>query len=296
MDISSNYKTPIVAVARSTSYERIEARLAIYDLMAGKQTREFPVRYDNGGRRLSFDRENQRCFVGCYNVHGLAAYSALDGTELWRRKDLKAVQRVDASPFEDTVFCGREGAGHLLCAKTGQTLDKPRGVKAVYYSPFGKVALVSARTLEFHSPFGTRVDKIERTTFAELDCCFSDSEVLVTESGGSVRCFDLALCELLWTHTPKAGSHFLHLCFSEALGCFVGVRWHYQDSTDPAKRIVHFERRTGAVLREISLGTATGQFCLTGSAIFTSDFRLMSVATGKLICEFRQSAENDERG
>jgi hypothetical protein len=268
--------------------------VTIYDLEAACQRREFPVRYDFGGRRLSLSRDSQSCFVGCYNVHGLAAYSALDGSELWRRRDLKAVQRVEAFPFDDAVFCGREGAGHLLCAKTGQTIEKPRGVKTVYPSPFSRLVLVSARTLDVHSPFGTRIGKIERTTFAELDSCFSDSEILVTESGGAVRCFDLASLALLWTHTPKAGSHFLRLCFNQALECFVGVRWHYKDSTDPGKRIVHFERRTGTVLGDIPLGTPAGhEFCLAASTVFTSDLRLMSVQTGKVLREFRRPKDND---
>ena len=243
---------------------------------------------------LSLSRDSQTCFVGCYDVHGLAAYSTLDGSELWRRRDLKAVQRVDAFPFDDAVFCGREGAGHLLCAKTGQTIEKPRGIQTVYPSPFSKHVLVSARTLDVHSPFGTRIGKIRRTTFAELHCFFSHGEILVTESGGPVRCFDLASLELLWTHTPKVGSHFLRLCFSQALGCFVGVRWHYQDSSDPVKRIVYFERRTGTVLKDTPLGTPAGhEFCLAGSAVFTSDFRLMSVETAQVMHEFRHPKDDD---
>lgn len=294
MDISACYNTQIVAVARATSYERIEARLTTYDLETGRLKRQFPVRYDSGGRRLSVSRDSQSCFVGCYKVHGLASYSVLDGSELWRRRDLKAVQRVDAFPFDDAVFCGREGAGQLLCAKTGRTIEKPRGVRTVYPSPFSKHVLVSARTLDVHSPFGTRMGKIERTTFAELNCCFSDSEILVTECGGTVRCFDVASLALLWTHTPKAGSHFLDVCFNQSLRRFVGIRWHYQDSTDPVKRIVHFERRTGTVLRDIPLGTpADHEFCLAGSTVFTSDLHLLSVETGKVIHELGQPEDDD---
>lgn len=294
MNISTGYNTSILAVARSTSYDRIEAQLSIYDLAAGRLRGEFPVRFDSGGRRLSLSRDSQSCFVGCYDVHGLAAYSALDGSELWRRRDLKAVQCVDALPFKDAVYCGREGAGHLLCGKTGQTLEKPRGVKSVYPSPLSKHVLVSARSLDVHSPFGTRVGRIQRTTFAELDCCFSDREILVTESGGSVRCFDLPSLGLLWTHTPRVGSHFMRLCFSQSLGCFVGVCWRYKDRLDPVKRIVHFERRTGAVLREVSLGVPPGyEFCLAGSAVFTTDLRLVSVKTGEVLRDFRHPDHDD---
>jgi len=296
MDISTNYNTSIVAVARSISYECIQARLAVYDLETKYQTPEFAVRYDFGGQRLALSRDDQCCFVGCYNVHGLAAYSAMDGSELWRRKDLKAVQSVDSFPFDDFVFCGREGVGHLLCTKTGQTIEKLRGVKAVYCSPFGRLVLISARSLEVHSPLGTRIGKITRTTFAELDCCFSDSEILVTESGGAVRCFDLASLELLWTYTlQEKGGHFLRLSFNQALGCFVGIHWHYKDSTAPAMRIVHFERRTGLVIREVPLGTTSRHtFCLAGSIIFTAELRLVSVETGKVIHEFRQHSNNDD--
>lgn len=285
MDISACYHTPIVALARSSSYERIEGRITIYDLEAGGLTRDFPVRYDSGGRRLALSRNSQSCFVGCYKVHGLAAYSALDGSELWRRRDLKAVQCVDAFPFDDVVFCGRKDSGHLLCAKTGRTIERPRGVETVYTSPFSRHVIASARTLEVHSPFGTKIGKIERTTFAVSDCCFSDSEILITESGGSVRCIDLDSLELLWTHKPKPSSHFVHLCFSQALRCFVGI-WFSNDSRDPV-RIVHFERGTGTVLRELPLsGPANQKFCLAGSMVFTQDSRLISVETGEVMREF----------
>jgi outer membrane protein assembly factor BamB len=205
------------------------------------------------------------------------------------------VQRVDAFPFDDALFCGREGAGHLLlCAKTGHTIEKPREVKAVYPSPFSKHLLVSARTLDLHLPFGTRLGKIERTTFAELDCCFSDSEILITESGGAVRCFNLSPLALLWTHTPKAGSHFLNLCFSQSLSCFVGVRWHYKDSTNPGKHIIHLDPRSGTVLKELPVGTpGYHEFCLAGSHVFTSNFHLFNVETGKVMRGFGHPKTDD---
>jgi len=265
-------------------------------LGAKRQSPEFAVRYDSGGRRLALSRDGQCCFVGCYKVHGIAAHSALDGAELWRRKDLKAVQRVDAFPFDEAVFCGREGAGHLLCAKTGRTIEKPRGVKSVYCSPFSKQVVVSARSLEVHSPFGTRIGRINRTTFAELDCCFSESEILITESGGDLRCFDLNSLELLWTHKfQHTGGHFVELGFSQALGCFVGMHWHYGDSTKPGMRIVHFECRTGLIIRELQLDTTSRHtFCLGGTAVFTEDLRLVSVETGSVIHEFIQPHQHDD--
>lgn len=295
MNIAANYNSEIVAVAcdtsRKTDYKTVQGEVFIYNLKQAKCKNEFPVRFDAGGRRLALSRANEQCFVGCYNVYGLAAYSVSNGSELWRRKDLKAVQHITAFTFDDVVFCGREGASHLLCAKTGETLEKLSGVKHVYSSPFSTHTLVSAPKLEVHSPLGTVIGKIKRTTFADLDCCFSDSDVLVTESTGGVRCFDLSSLELMWTHTPKAGSHFLSLAFSKRLGCFVGIRWNYESRTANPKRIVLFERNTGTVIKELPFkSVAQHEFCLGGDAVLTSSFSLIRTETGEIIREFKHSA------
>ena len=297
MNISTLYSSPIVGVARTTSFERPDALLSFYDANAAERLSEFYVHYDTGGARLALSRDALTAFVGCYKVHGLGAYEVSDGQELWRRKDLKAVQKVSALPFDDLVFCGREGPGHLLCSKTGRTVEKCKGVRAVYTSPFSKHVLLEAHSLEIHSQFGTRIGKIAPTTFAVLDCSFSDAELVVTESGGCVRCFDLGSLELLWQHTPRQGSHFLRLIFSQKLNRFVGIAWWYQKETTPPMEIVHLDRRTGQVLREIAIGSlAAGEFCLAGSMIFTLDFSLMDVKTGAIVREFPKSKfdETDE--
>ena len=295
MNIATEYNKPIAAVAQETSYERIEARLALYDVETARRGREFPVRFDFGGARLALSSDIRSCFVGCYSVYGLASYSIDTGVELWRRKDLKAVQNVSSFPFDDWVFCGREGAGHLLCAKTGETLEKTSGVKEVYPSPFSKFVMLSARSLEIHSSFGTLVGKIKRTTFAVLDCAFSSDEVLISEAGGNVRCFASNTAELLWTHVPPEKGHYLNLCFCKPLNCFVGI--YYGNG----KRVVRFDRFTGRVLSTGNvLCEAFGgrpdrhQFCFEGSAIFTSDLQLLSVETGKVIRGFQVVAENEK--
>ena len=293
MNIATEYKKPLAVVAQKISYERIEARLTLYNLETGRSCREFPVRFDSGGERLALSSNTRSCFVGCYYVYGLASYSIETGVELWRRKDLKAVQEVTSFPSDDWVFCGREGVGHLLCTKTGKTLEKTSGVKAVYTSPFSKYAMLSARSLEIHSSFGTVVGRIKRTTFAVLDCAFSSDEVLISEAVGNVRCFTSNTAELLWTHVPPEKGHYLNLCFCKPLNCFVGI--YYGNG----KRVVRFDRYTGEVLYTGNiLCEAFGgmphhhQFCFEGTAIFTSDLQLLSVETGKVIRTFQVVAEN----
>ena len=291
MNIASLYSSPEVVIARSTDPERVtEGRLSVYDLE--KQTHEvdYPVRWDFGGSRLDVGRDGRFCFVGCYYSYGLAAYSLSNGSEIWRRKDLKRVQSVTAFPLDDQVFCGREGAGHLLDSRTGETLEKPRGVRGVYSSPFTRHMLLSARNFELHFPFGTRVGSIERWTFADLDCCFSQTEVLISESGGPVRCFDLTSLEPLWRYKADRG-HFLRLSFCKTLNCFVGVHWP-NSSHDRIKRVVRFQRRTGRIIGEVPLGEPLeAGFCLQGTHVFTSDLRLIQIGSGSTICDFSGKQE-----
>ncbi len=294
MNISTCYDSPLVAVVDSTSYERVEGRLTIYSLESGHVAGEFPVRFDYGGRRLALGRDGRSCFVGCFNKYGIAAYSTLNGAELWRRKDLREVQRIAAFPFEDVVFCGTDKGGYLLCAHTGQTLAKGRDVEHVYSSPLSRHALASAETLELHAPYGTKIGNIKRATFAELDACFSEGEVLVTESTGGRRCFDVTTLEVLWKHTPRKDYHFEKLCYNRALGCFVGTCFNYEGSEpDDGARLVRFDCRTGSALADTHLDSDTHEFCLAGGALFTSDLRLLSVETGEVLRSFAPPSQAD---
>ena len=240
MEIYATYDNPFVAVVRSSSHRKSEGQLSFFDLSARRRIGSFPIIYSGGLRRCSLSNDTRRCFVGCFQDHGLAAYSTRDGVEIWRRKDLQILNGVTAFTHEDVVFCMRDEEAFLLCARTGHTLDIIQGIGSIYISPFNRNVLVGARGLEIHSSFGKQIGTISRTTFAELDCAFSESEVLITESGGPVRCFDLNSAQLLWTHTPPEGSHFLNLCYSGPLNCFVGVWFYYKESNDHSHRIFHF--------------------------------------------------------
>jgi len=288
MDIATGYDTPIVARVWNRSRDPFQGQLSIFDLRSRRRLSDFPVVYRSGRGRFALSNDMLRCFIGCYETHGLAAYSAQDGSVLWRRKDLQALQRVASFPFSDVVFCRcQDSEAFLLSASTGRTLDIQHGIKHVYSSPFGKTAIVSARTLELHEPFGTLREKILRMTYAELDCAFSETEAVITEAGGLLRCFDLASGELVWSHTPQPGTHFVHLSFCYSLNCFVGIRWDLEDSR-AISRVLHFDRQSGAVLRDVPLNTdALYRFCLGGKHLFTQYLRVMDVATGEVIQQFQ---------
>jgi len=277
---------PFAVVVHRTSRNAIDSKLSTFDLKAKKRIGRFPVLYSGGLRRSSLSQDAHLCFIGCFREHGLAAYSTQEGSEIWRRNDLDILNDVTAFTHDNIVSCRSNEELFLLCSQSGRTLDILHGIKSIYTSPFSKTLLVSARKLELHSEFGSLIGTIPRTTFAELDCAFSKSEVLISESGGPVRCFDLGSAQLLWTHTPPEGSHFLKLCYSQPLNCFTGVWWYYEgkESSDPMNQIFHFDSKTGAVLKEVHLDSDSRQaFGMAGTVLLSQELQVRSVETGKLL-------------
>ncbi len=295
MEISAPYDNPIAGFARSASKSPLDGQLSIFDLRARKRLADFPVVYRSSLGRFSLSRDSGLCFLGCFEEHGLAAYSTQDGSELWRRNDLQALNAVVCFNHEDVVSCCCGSTElFLLCAQTGRTLDIQHGIHRVHSSPFSKAVLLSARDLELHLPFGKRIGTIPRETFIELGCAFSNAELVITDAQGSVRCFDLQSLEPLWTHKPLAESRFVQLCYSQPLDCFVGVWWDYKDEKHPVDRLLHFARRTGNVTKEVRLDTDTRcdaryAFCLAGSVLLGANMRVVSAETGGLLYEFEQS-------
>jgi hypothetical protein len=296
MNICSQYNQPLVAYVINRSKDPSEGRLSIFNAETKIRLRDFPVIYSRAGlKRCAPGRDMKSCFVGCYQDHGLAAYSTEDGSELWRRADILPLQNVASFPLEDIVFCQSQDLEALiLCSSTGHTLDIQHGLKDVHSSPFCKVAVVGARKLEVHQPFGTVRGRIDRTTFAVLDCAFSENEIVITESGGPLRCFALDSIEPMWTHTPRKGTHFLTLSFFKGLDSFVGILWDFEEGDGGAgQRLLHLDRQTGAVIRDMPLDiTGHCHFCLAGSLVFTSHLQLLSAETGSLVHQFDEETND----
>jgi hypothetical protein len=288
MNIVSNYYSERVFAARDTSgpwHDEVKGQVSIFALDQGKRVFSFAVRFDSGGQRLAVAPGDETCFVGCYDTHGMAAYSASDGSELWRRRDLKHVQHLKTLSTGDSVFCGRESNSQVLASGTGETLARPRGARSLYASPFGPDIVIGARQFELHTPLGVCRGKIPRKTFADMACGFSPTEFAVAECSGPLRCFDLATASMVWEHQPAERSHFLGLTYLEETRCFVG--WLRNVDLKLPDQLVHFASRTGAVQCVISLGTAVhGTFCRRGKAFFTDSLILISTATGEVVKRF----------
>jgi len=289
-DVASHYGGWLVlTIANIDPPFKIQGYVYVFDIVEKKQVCEFPVRHKGPGygTRLALSHDEKMCFVGCYDAYGIAGYAIPDGKEVWRRKDLKSVQSVQALAAYDLVFCGREtGAAHLLHARTGETAEKLNGVKDIYGSPFDKSVIVDGRSLEFHRPFGVKKATIKRAGRVLRQCSFSRTEVIVSESG-ALRCFDLESQELLWTHIVPEGANYVRFQSLPDQQCFVSVN----AKGNPNSTIDYLAARKWNIVRAVRLpDEGYAEFCLNGTALFRGNLCLFSAETGQQLHDFTTEA------
>jgi hypothetical protein len=264
---------------------KVKGIARLLDLVERKQICEFPVRHEcpGLGTRLALGRDGKSCFVGCYDAYGIACYSLPEGKEIWRRKDLKSVQRVTALNHQGWVFCGRQtGAAHLLEASTGETFEKLTGVKDCYGSPVDETVVVVGRSLKLQRPFGKTLTTVTQADRFSGYGYFTAAEVVFYEHE-LIRCYDIGSLELLWSHKPTIKIRFANrFVLNKKLGCFQMLQLR-----NDGPHIVQLDRRSGAVMKEIKLETgASGNFCLNGQALFDGQLCLFSSENGLLLHDF----------
>jgi len=262
-----------------------EHLLRVFDLKTGRRRIEFPVLWDEGGDRVCFSSDSSRIFVGCYEAHGLACYDARSGNEVWRRKDLKSIQQVAASPREDLVFCGREtGASHIIEGGTGKTVMNPRGAKEAWFSPFDDSALLDCggnRDLEIHRPLGTRVGKFVRASFGVVHVAFSKECVALAEANQPLRAIGLRDFVQVW-QLPTDDAHTCEaLAYSQKRNAFVVAR---EKSSKRQFQDINAATGTGSSPRG---NVVAGRGAFFGDADYFVDAQgtTYSVASGKKLKE-----------
>lgn len=262
---------------------RFENTVSVWNVQSGLKQAEFRTILDFGGKRLVIDSDGQRCVAAAYHLQGIACYSAIDGTKLWHRRELKKAHILTLSPDGKHVFCGFDSRPcAVLDINTGQEVAKLRGVRAVYESPFEAVRLLDQDDPELQTTAGEPIGRVERETFAFLAAAFGPGRLCTSESGGSVRCFDTASAQELWRYTPGSGRHVLAVGHSPRWGSFVGVEWPYVFRGP--KVLKRFDAGTGDVQAVCELGQpATTTLCLGDRFLLTSDGQLFDVTTGEVV-------------
>lgn len=276
--ISTSYDGNVIAAAE------FEHHVQIWDLESQTQITSFETTLDFGGHRLAISPDGNSCAVGAYNVHGIALYDARNGTELWRRRDLKKVQRIRPSYDGSRLFCGFEGkAFQPLNISNGRSMPSLRGVKDLFESAYDDVMIVDRKGKDFKlvNNDQKQVTTVPRTTFAALDFAFAPKKIAITESGGAISCYDADSGDRLWAHNPGDGVHALDLTYNEGIETFAAVTWPYQKGGQ--HQLVNLLAESGKLVGAFPIdGAHEFAFCSRGSTLISSDGKLRNTATGEV--------------
>ncbi len=258
-----------------------EHSAVVIDLTTGSASNKLETTFDAGGERLALSDELDALLAAAYHIHGLALYCCRTGREQWRRKDLKKVQRIALSADGLIAYCGREGAPlSAVDLRSGETVQTVRGARGLYESRFESLRFVDATKPYLSRLHGSQKALIDRMTFAFLDVCFGPGLVVLSESGGPVRCVDTASGKELWRYRPMAGRHVLHLGYQVSGPYFLGVEWSYV--AGGSKCLIRWSPTDGTVVDTMILGQpADCCFGLDGEVVVLSDGRIIFTAPHK---------------
>src|SRR5688572_25483616 len=275
--LAAAYNSPIVAAAF------FESVVQVWDICAASKIAEFPTVFDFGGDRLGISPDGATVVAASYHAPGVAAYSSTTGALLWRRGDLRMLQWLEIDPTGTVVACGFDRRPlEILSLKTGETIEQIRAVREAHSSPFGEVQLLEKKNkMEIHAPNRKPIG-VERETFAVLSVAFGPNAIAISESGGALRCINIADGSLRWRYCPPEGAHVMRADYSVALKAFLAIRWNYK-SGGKITPMLELDSQTGAIRRETAVETSNDCcFCCEGSRLVSSSGWIIDTATGQL--------------
>lgn len=286
-NIATRYSSKYaIAIGDVEPILKTNGHATLFDLETRVLVCDFPVRYEcAGGVRHTLSCDERMCIAGCYDAYGIAGYSIPEGREIWRRKDLKAVQSVEPLYDQDWVFCGRErGPAHLLEASTGKTVEKLTGVKTLFASPVDTSVVLCGKSVDIHRPLGRKVASLKRGGYLR-QAAFSKDSVLLDDSMG-LRCVDLASGAVVWKSEQDDKLRYWVVDWSSTHACFLA-----STSRGQIEHLAHIDPSTGKVLNEFNIdGRGTGAFCHQGDYWLNGDLRLISTSDGTLVHDFTTDA------
>ncbi len=268
------------STGRRILFAAFKHSVLVGDVVRGTLSARLETTFDFGGRRLALSDELDAVLAAAYHVHGLALYSCNTGRELWRRRNIKKVQRIALSGDGLAAYCGREGAPlAVVDLRTGETIRVVRGAQALHDSRYDGVQFLDGTRPQVLESAGRRRFFVDRTTFAFLHVTFAPGLLAVSESGGPVRCLDIASGHERWRYQPTTGRHVLRLGYREAEPSLLGVEWSFEKGG--AKRFLRWSLDSGALIGSRDIGEPVDCcFALAGEVIATTRGEVLDVATG----------------
>lgn len=253
-----------------------EREVVVCDLEEMTCTEPISTTFDFGGSRLALSDEVNGIVAAAYQEHGVALYSADNGVELWRRRDITRVQTIELSCDGTLAYCGREADSlTILDVQTGSTLHTLRGARRYLESPYDHVRFIDGKTPKVLAD-QTSVS-VPRSSFAFLSAEFGPGILVVSEAGGVVRCVDVVSGVERWKYTPPTDSHVLTLGYRQEPTAFMGVEWDFVRGS--RKRLVTLSPSDGRLMSRVEFGEITDPLAVC----FAMSGRLAVLANGNVL-------------
>ena len=274
-----------LAISRNKSLiaaAEFEHTVSIWDLNSASKIAELMTVLDFGGKRLMLSHDGRLCIAAAYQKYGLFCYSILDGQVLWKREDLKKIERIVFSEDGEQIYCGIEpNSCFVVDIHSGDNLATMQTVGTVYESPYEPIRLLDKERPELQDNLGKRKYFIDRETFAFLSIGFGKGEFCISESGGAVRCFNSVSGKEIWRYMPPKGNHILELGFSRSNEEFVGVEWAFD--IGGAMKLMRFAKEIGKPTVVSEFGPLPiAIFMPSGDQLLTSEGEFINVYNGNV--------------
>lgn len=261
-----------------------ERDVEIWDLAEGTYQAGFEACFDFGGSRLALSDELNTLISGAYRRFGVTGYDASTGRAVWRRPDLKKVQRLSLSRDGRTVFCGREGSPcEVLCIATGDSVKRLRATATVYGSRFEASQLFVGRRLRLQPAESDAAVLLGPADAPPvLDAVFARGKVVISWCAGAVECFSTATADRLWSYSPGPGRHVLDLGYRPGDDVAVAAEWGFERGGPISLVALDMNQGEVVLAREIGRDSDVA-FCQDGRSLVGSSRRVISTVTARPI-------------
>jgi hypothetical protein len=272
-EIAISSENSLIALSNS------EGKIYVWDIKNNKEICQFNSTFGFGGKRLAITSDGKYVTTGSYGRKGLALYNSIDGSIVWKRKDLSKIQTVKITPDDKYIFVSIDNK-YLLKIElaTGETVEKLKGVEDIFFSLYDDIYILESKKYDVYSK-GEKILSIYKESSSCLDMCFASGLAFISEVGENVRAISYLTGdeiwrfepnagvakvltkypsgEIGWSYAPGTGSHFLTIQYNRELNVLYGLLWPSGKGSD--KTLYEFNANTGEIRNKIVVGESFTQ-------------------------------------
>ena len=270
-----------------------KTRVAVWDIQTNKQLSEFDTPMGCGQGMLAITPDGHSVIAGQYEAKGTGRYDAESGDALWVRRDLKRLGSISIAPDGKHAYLGMaEGSGRIIDLASGETLEKLRGIREMYTSPFGDAVVLAGQGQRIIRPDdGQTIAKLKRDDI--FGCGFAPGLVFISglrafEPNDPTPwihmrwCIDLESGQEIWRHEWTNPVSTFEGGYDEREKVFL-VR--EEKSGGGPQTLARLETKTGRVLDRVPLPTNAWEIgiCSKGAELICPDGIVLDTRSGKTL-------------